>query len=72
MSVQRSSNAACTEKLCLDLDSLVMQYFETFNELCNLKQQLEATMKDGYLYMAKVSISSRNVLVCNSLHLFGN
>jgi hypothetical protein len=45
----------CIEKTCNDLDQLIVKYFETFTELCDLKQQLECTMKDGFLHMAKVS-----------------
>jgi len=65
-----STNESCKTsvyKVCVDLDMLIVRYFETFTELFDLKQQLECTMKNGFLYMAKVSFYLHHV--CNVINI---
>lgn len=57
MPESQDSDVVSVEMISQQLDEIVVKYFETFSALCTRKQELQAAMRDGYLYMAKVSTS---------------
>ena len=40
--------------LCLELDSIIISYFDAFDESIKLQNELNRLMKEGFLYMGKV------------------
>lgn len=49
-----------SSSLCQKLDSLVLDYFETLENISVLRMQLDASLKDGFLQMAKARYSMGN------------
>jgi len=53
------------------LDLLIVKYFQTLSDIFKCKQLLENDMKDGFFYMAKVTIEPFCALfLYHSMHSF--
>jgi len=58
------TEASTVVDICQQLDLLVVRYFQTLADLFKCKQLLESDMKDGFFYMAKVTIDSAHLYFC--------
>ena len=43
-----------TTEISLQLDAIAVEYFDVLSQIYSCNQILENSLKDGYIYMAKV------------------